>query len=132
MPLSNSEIKSFTERLQQQREQLRARIRDELADSQEDNAESIGGPARDDGDNSVADLEMDLSLSGLQRDADASDGIEQALARIREGTFGVCEQCGKDIGRERLDAYPTAQRCIDCETRRERDHAGGADLTPSL
>lgn len=45
--------------------------------------------------------------------------IEEALARIEEGDFGVCEGCGEDIGIKRLEARPVTTLCIDCKTLQE-------------
>jgi DnaK suppressor protein len=42
------------------------------------------------------------------------DDVEQALRRVAEGTYGVCERCGKPIAEARLEAMPTARRCLDC------------------
>ena len=42
--------------------------------------------------------------------------IDAALARIAAGTYGRCESCGGPIGRDRLQALPTATRCIRCQT----------------
>ena len=47
-------------------------------------------------------------------------GIEAALRRVDEGTFGVCVSCGKDVGRERLEALPWAAMCITCKTENEK------------
>lgn len=41
--------------------------------------------------------------------------VERALARISDGTYGACEQCGQPIALERLQARPQAVRCIECE-----------------
>jgi DnaK suppressor protein len=46
--------------------------------------------------------------------------IEEALDRVRNGTFGVCKKCGKLIPRPRLEAVPTAKMCIECKTAQER------------
>ncbi len=46
--------------------------------------------------------------------------IEEALDRVRNGTFGVCKKCGKLIPKPRLEAVPTAKMCIDCKTAQER------------
>lgn len=52
--------------------------------------------------------------------------IEEALNRIDEGTFGVCEDCGEDIGLKRLEARPVTTLCIDCKTLQEtREKAKG-------
>ena len=41
-------------------------------------------------------------------------GIQAALARIDDGTYGVCSRCGEDIGDARLRAMPEATRCVNC------------------
>lgn len=45
--------------------------------------------------------------------------IKKALARIEEGTFGICDTCGEDIAVERLKARPVTAQCIDCKTKEE-------------
>jgi DnaK suppressor protein len=45
--------------------------------------------------------------------------IEEALVRIEEGGFGICEGCGEDIGLKRLEARPVTTLCIDCKTLQE-------------
>ncbi len=45
--------------------------------------------------------------------------IEQALERIDDGTYGVCEECGERIGLERLRARPVTTLCIDCKSLQE-------------
>jgi len=47
--------------------------------------------------------------------------IKEALARIEEGTFGVCEECGEEISEERLKARPVTTLCIDCKTKAEAE-----------
>ena len=42
------------------------------------------------------------------------DRVEAALARLDAGNYGVCEECGKKISDQRLEAMPQAGRCIDC------------------
>jgi len=46
--------------------------------------------------------------------------IEAALERTDAGTYGQCSDCGVAIAPARLNAYPTAKRCIDCQTRKEQ------------
>ena len=41
--------------------------------------------------------------------------VDQALARIDDGTFGTCQDCGRPIGADRIEALPWAARCIDCQ-----------------
>ncbi len=48
--------------------------------------------------------------------------IDAALERLAQGLYGQCTDCGVDIPVERLDAYPTALRCIACQTQAEKSH----------
>ncbi|MEP6758769.1 MAG: TraR/DksA family transcriptional regulator [Actinomycetota bacterium] len=41
--------------------------------------------------------------------------VERARSKVADGTYGVCERCGKTVGQERLDAMPWALLCIDCK-----------------
>jgi DnaK suppressor protein len=45
--------------------------------------------------------------------------IKDALRRIEEGTYGICEECGEDIPIARLKARPVTNYCLDCKTRME-------------
>ena len=45
--------------------------------------------------------------------------IDEAIARIDEGSYGVCEDCGEEIGQKRLEARPVTTLCIDCKTIQE-------------
>jgi DnaK suppressor protein len=45
--------------------------------------------------------------------------IKEALARIEDGSYGKCEECGEKIGRERLEARPVTTLCIDCKSMQE-------------
>lgn len=64
------------------------------------------------------DREVDNGLEENEREL--LEGIDAALARIDQGTYGVCTNCGKPIGEERLEALPWASLCIDCARDRER------------
>ena len=49
------------------------------------------------------------------RERQALQEIEAALARIRDGSYGICIDCGGEIGRARLKADPRAERCLACQ-----------------
>ena len=52
--------------------------------------------------------------------------IDEALERIEDGTFGICELCGDDISEERLKARPVTTLCIDCKTDSEEKEKIGS------
>lgn len=61
---------------------------------------------------------MDYTLEGNTEHV--LEGIDQALQRIEEGTFGTCARCGNRIAEERLEAMPYAMKCIECKRLEER------------
>jgi RNA polymerase-binding protein DksA len=51
--------------------------------------------------------------------------IDEALRRIKNGTYGKCHSCGKEIGRARLTAVPHARLCIACKEQEEKTKVRG-------
>ena len=71
------------------------------------------------GDASKADVHDDIEFALIQMKAETLQKIEAALARLEEGDYGYCSECGDDISPQRLRALPFALRCKDCEEARE-------------
>lgn len=72
-----------------------------------------------------ADVASDLfareSLLTIERHLEGDLGaVDEALRRLRSGTYGICQDCGQRIPKARLAALPQAIRCIDCQRREER------------
>ena len=103
-----------TQELQGTIERRRAALLDELREDVErvrrDRYEDLAGAAPDAGDESVATLIADLEHADLGRDLDELRGLEAARARISDGSYGVCLDCGGEIGVARLRANPSAVR----------------------
>jgi DnaK suppressor protein len=92
-----------------------AGLRADVAKAAADIAERLIDAARDAGDD---EREHDLAVT--QNAQDLLDQGERALHRIDGGTYGVCESCGKPIGKARLLAFPRATLCVACKQRQER------------
>lgn len=78
-----------------------------------------------DGTMDIGDEASDLSnrqllLSLSEADRKKLLDIEEALERIEEGTYGICEECGEPISIERLEVKPTAIYCVECKSRLEQ------------
>ena len=65
----------------------------------------------------AAEQETELVITGLEAATLAQ--VDEALKRLREGCYGVCECCGQDIAIERLKAIPETAYCLNCEMDRE-------------
>lgn len=97
---------------------------------EDDAYRNMASDVGDAGDASTATEQADLRNSQIERDVNELRAIDAALARIEEGTYGLCTRCGGDIGKARLRANPAAERCIACQTAHEKQYA--ATGTPSL
>jgi DnaK suppressor protein len=117
-------------RLRERASQLRAEIRNTLERSSDETHVRIAEQARDTEDDSFSNLIVDLNLAEIDRDAGELRRIDSALARLNEGSYGVCESCGQEIPQARLQAEPTALRCVQCQDLYEKTHAGNG--TPRL
>jgi len=78
------------------------------------------GAGHDQADLGATSFERDHELTVLSNERDKLAQIERALARIDDGTYGVCESCGNPIGKMRLMAFPRATLCMTCKQREER------------
>jgi len=65
-------------------------------------------------------LEHELNYIFEERERGKLQNIDEALARIKEGTYGECDGCGDDIELERLLALPFTRLCLDCKSKQER------------
>lgn len=65
--------------------------------------------------------DRDLAISKIDRQSKELRDVRAALRRIRDGRFGVCEQCDEDIASKRLAAIPWASLCIGCQEAEERN-----------
>lgn len=117
-------------RLHHRAAQLRGEIQRTLERSSDETHVRIAEQARDTEDDSFSNLIVDLNLAEIDRDADELRRIDTALARLSEGSYGLCEDCGQRIPEARLEAEPTALRCIHCQELYEKTHAGNS--TPRL
>lgn len=74
------------------------------------------------GDWAAADAQHDLAVALEERELAELNDIGAALARVGDGSYGSCTDCGADIPDARLRANPTALRCVVCQTHHEAAH----------
>jgi RNA polymerase-binding protein DksA len=79
------------------------------------------GAGHDQADMGATSFERDQELSVVaNNEREKLAQIDRALARIADGTYGVCESCGNPIGKMRVMAFPRATLCMTCKQREER------------
>ncbi|MDP1569512.1 MAG: TraR/DksA family transcriptional regulator [Vicinamibacterales bacterium] len=94
--------------------EVQGKIRDVRAEGSEKPHEVL-----DPGETSEADIQEDIEFALIQMKAETLNKINEALARLDEGRYGHCFECGDEISEQRLRALPFAVRCKDCEEARE-------------
>ena len=113
-------LAEFKDLLNQQLESLRHDAGKTVSEMTEENSNFPDPTDR-------ASLESDRNFELRIRDRERKliNKIRQALERIEDGTFGLCESCEEEISAERLRARPVTTLCIDCKTEQERQERIG-------
>jgi DnaK suppressor protein len=105
--------------------------RNELLEEYDDTRremESGGSTGADFADQASRETDMGLELRTRDRERRLLAKIDQALERIKDGTYGFCSETGQPIGIKRLEARPVATLCIEAQERHEeRERKGYAD-----
>ncbi len=112
---------------------LGRRLKGDVSDLAHEALRETGGAAGGNLSNTpvhLADLgsdsyEQGVALSLLENREQTLEEVAAALRRIEQGTFGRCEECGKEISRERLKAIPFTRLCIGCAREEETPAAPG-------
>ena len=77
----------------------------------------------DEADRADTERTHEVSILLSARDKEKLLAIDEALEKIREGTYWVCEECGEEIGGGRLKVMPLAKSCVTCQSRLEKETA---------
>ena len=118
--LTNPLVKELQSRLAERLRVLQAGLREGETASAEERISQYAGDVYDRGEESSVDAQAEINAAVLNSHANEIQRIRNALQRIEEGIYGNCRDCGEPIGAARLDANPFADRCINCQTVRER------------
>ena len=121
--LTNKQLHDLKTKLKDRFYELREEIRLEMINSREQPYIELAGKVHDLEEESVANLLVDLQLADIDRHIEEIRDIDAALIRIAGHNYGVCCDCGVEIDAQRLEAYPTAKRCLACQSRHEKTHA---------
>jgi len=127
--LTSDERARLKTELESRRTALRVEVKAQLAGSGDDRVVGLRNRIQESGDEwGVADGLAELDLAEVRHVLADLTEVDAALARMRDGTYGECADCGIAIAAARLMAYPTARRCVGCQSVREKK-ASGPPLT---
>ncbi|MCW8132146.1 MAG: TraR/DksA family transcriptional regulator [Planctomycetota bacterium] len=121
MPMAKEEVAKYREILMDKREALMGQVESLVQDAQRSTeATETSKSPLDAVENASDTYEQDFAFIAMESEEVLLRKIENALRRIREGTFGECEECGDPIKPERLEALPFANLCVKCQVLEER------------
>ncbi len=122
--LTHAQLDQLVQKLNADYQALRREVREELENSGDQHRiDLLNEEPGDSGDESLANALADFNVARFDRHIQGLRDIEAALQRVKDGEYGVCIDCGDDVGYTRLLAYPTAKRCIVCQEQREKHYA---------
>jgi DnaK suppressor protein len=128
--LTDGQLEKLKNKLLDRQRVLVVEVKDKRDQAAAEGNEDAMGGVGDAGDESVLRMNTDLDIQEAGRDMEELNAIAAALRRIEEGSYGECEECGQDIGFPRLEAQPTATRCIEDQEKHEKTFATRS--TPTL
>ena len=86
----------------------------------ESDMSGVGNHLADEGSNVFEQERISTVVADME---DVLAQVNAALDRMDNGTYGICQRCGKPINEERLEAFPHVAFCIDCQSLIERESA---------
>jgi DnaK suppressor protein len=105
--------------LDERKKEILSQVHDKIRDVRTENTIGKVNTVLDPGESSEAGIQEDIEFALIQMKAETLNKINEALARLDEGAYGNCYECGEEIAQQRLRALPFAVRCRDCEEARE-------------
>ncbi len=112
--MNQKKLDSFRRLLEGKLEEL-AKEAERTVAGMTDSKENFPDPT----DRAAMESDRNFLLRIRDRERKLISKIREALNRIDEGTYGICESCGEDISEQRLKARPVTTLCIDCKKRQE-------------
>ena len=113
----NMKVSTIRKKLMKQREELLSEAEQTINSKLGADKQSFPDPT----DQAAAELDNNFMLKLRSREQKLLKKIDEAIARIDEGSYGICESCGGQIGFKRLEARPVTTLCIECKTEQEEN-----------
>lgn len=124
IPKFRGQKRVYYERLMELQQQLVAEVQTLSVYSLTTNKQAGEELADIGSDNFIREMELGLMSEEGQR----VQMIQEAVARLIDGKYGVCQDCDEKIGESRLEAIPYARLCVECKSRREDQDAANPAL----
>jgi RNA polymerase-binding protein DksA len=121
---NKKELAEFKKLILKRKEEILENIKhiseDTLKKSQKEASGDISGYTYHMADVATDTYDREFSLGRVSNEREVIYELDDALKKIEEGTFGVCEECKTLITKVRLRAVPYARLCVKCQQRKEK------------
>jgi DnaK suppressor protein len=114
--MDKKKLESFKKRLETRQEELRRMV----SRTEQDGRTIDEDSAQDIADRAASSYTKEFLFHQSNNDRQLLQMVEGALSRLREGSFGECISCGKEINAKRLEAVPWTRHCIECQEKQEQ------------
>jgi DnaK suppressor protein len=118
--LNNERQQRLRDLLEAKKRGLLGELRKSMGEQRSESSRMSFELAQDDGDKSVEDHEQHVLAAVQSMKSEQLDDIEQALKKLHEGSYGICEECGAAIPFQRLEIQPLASYCVPCQEEIDR------------
>jgi DnaK suppressor protein len=119
-PASTSR-KKFLSKVRERLDEMKEKILAEMNNAMRAEREGSKDEGLDTYDLASEERDREISFILSDRERVKIGAIDDALQRIGDGSYGICESCGLEIGEERLEALPFTRLCRDCQQDQERE-----------
>jgi DnaK suppressor protein len=114
--MDKKKLEYFRKRLEVRQQELRRMV----SRTEQDGRTVDEDSAQDIADRAASSYTKEFLFHQSNNDRQLLAMVESALDRIRQGTFGECISCGKEINAKRLEAVPWTRHCIECQEKLEQ------------
>jgi RNA polymerase-binding transcription factor len=114
--MDKKKLEYFKKRLETRQHELRTMVSRNDQEGRSADQEAT----QDIADRAASSYNKEFLFSQSNNDRQLLQMVDGALARIREGSFGECISCGKEINPKRLEAVPWTRHCIECQEKLEK------------
>jgi len=101
------------------RDDITKRIFEEMGSKKDELSDDRNQAPMDSGDLSTLDFQQSMENTLLSHETEHLNRVNSALDRLKQGTYGVCLNCGKEINLVRLQAVPFVEYCVSCQGKKE-------------
>ena len=113
--------KAFLKNVREKLLEMRRQTLREMSDDLKQGREGAKDEGMDTYDLASEERDREISFILTDRERDKLQAIQEALGRVEDGTYGICENCESEIAPARLEALPFSRLCVNCQAEREKE-----------